>query len=451
MRRSLAVAVLLLFVSVAAFAAFDVSQIPGIGGNGSSGTPWTGWETAVNGLNPDSAIYFPAGHYQQASKITIQNGWRIFGDGKKASFITSTFSGTAFQTAGTINSIAEINASIENLGIKNTNTSNNGSGVLVVAGAMFRMIGVEVQNFKFGVTLLQAEIVTIDLCDIFNESANNGMAGIWIVNDGSYNTSNADQNYSTASSGISNVIAIRGCQIGMTSGKIGLIDDGGYSHTVEDTNFQGGTHAMWLCAASNVRIARTHCENQSSSIAKVTNLGGVSGTTIGGSAGVSFEENFMSAATGQKCLDFAVGASPVLLLKNLFSSTVTAVTGLSASYTAINAGSINLSGQPTFDTDLALDVYGDLNTNRDVRIKTAGKGLYVATGTNARQGTATLVGGTVTVSNTSIQSTDRIYLQRKTVGGTPGFESYTINAGVGFTINSGAADTSTFNWLIVGQ
>jgi hypothetical protein len=76
-------------------------------------------------------------------------------------------------------------------------------------------------------------------------------------------------------------------------------------------------------------------------------------------------------------------------------------------------------------------------------------GPMVKEGTNARMGVATLVAGTVTVANTSVGANSRIFLTRATAGGTLGQLSYTVTAGVSFTINSAAAETSTVNWMIV--
>ncbi len=65
-------------------------------------------------------------------------------------------------------------------------------------------------------------------------------------------------------------------------------------------------------------------------------------------------------------------------------------------------------------------------------------------------GSATLVAGTVTVSNPYVTSTSTIFLSRKTIGGTAGYLSIgTISDGVSFVINSSSAtDTSVVNYLI---
>lgn len=83
------------------------------------------------------------------------------------------------------------------------------------------------------------------------------------------------------------------------------------------------------------------------------------------------------------------------------------------------------------------------------RISPAGVGSTVW-----RSGTATLVGGTVTVAAT-LSAASKIILSRNTEAGTPGFleaPAASRNVGAGtFAINSSeAADTSTVDWLVIG-
>lgn len=90
-------------------------------------------------------------------------------------------------------------------------------------------------------------------------------------------------------------------------------------------------------------------------------------------------------------------------------------------------------------------------TNGSLLLGTAGNGLQIKEGSNARMGTSTLSGGTITVANTSAVTGDRIFIQR--VSGTSaefGHLSYSINTGVEFTITStDAQDDSVVNWLII--
>ncbi|HLF15635.1 MAG TPA: hypothetical protein VI932_12180, partial [Bacteroidota bacterium] len=98
-----------------------------------------------------------------------------------------------------------------------------------------------------------------------------------------------------------------------------------------------------------------------------------------------------------------------------------------------------------------LDVAGDIASGTgNLIVSTAGKGLNVKEGANARMGTATLAGGIATVSTTAVTATSRIFVLSQTDGGTPGFlRVTTITAATSFVItSSNALDTSTVAWII---
>lgn len=83
-------------------------------------------------------------------------------------------------------------------------------------------------------------------------------------------------------------------------------------------------------------------------------------------------------------------------------------------------------------------------------VSTAGSGLQVKEGSNAKQGTATLAAGSAVVANTSVTSTSRILLTSNADGGTPGWLRVSARtAGTSFTItSSSASDTSTVAYQI---
>lgn len=94
---------------------------------------------------------------------------------------------------------------------------------------------------------------------------------------------------------------------------------------------------------------------------------------------------------------------------------------------------------------------GDLTVTGGGEIfATVGKGVTYKSGTGARAGNATLVAGTVTVTNTTVTANTVIMLTRKTAGGTIGTSiTYTLSAGASFTINSdNPLDTSTFSYVL---
>lgn len=98
------------------------------------------------------------------------------------------------------------------------------------------------------------------------------------------------------------------------------------------------------------------------------------------------------------------------------------------------------------------DVESDATNGGHIRIQTAGKGLMVKEGANARMGTLTLNGATeVTVNTTAVAATSRIFLSIQAPGGTPSGTCYVSSrvAGTSFGVKSIALDTSTVAWLII--
>jgi hypothetical protein len=62
---------------------------------------------------------------------------------------------------------------------------------------------------------------------------------------------------------------------------------------------------------------------------------------------------------------------------------------------------------------------GTFETFGSLAVDTVGQGLQIKEGSNAKQGTATLVAGTVTVTNTSMTANSRIFLTRTALNSTP--------------------------------
>lgn len=100
----------------------------------------------------------------------------------------------------------------------------------------------------------------------------------------------------------------------------------------------------------------------------------------------------------------------------------------------------------------ATTITGDVTVaSGDVILSALGGGLKLKEGANATMGRATLVGGTVVVSTTSVGASSEVFLTCQTPGGTPGFlRVSTRTAGTSFTIlSSSGTDTSVVAWMIV--
>jgi hypothetical protein len=115
------------------------------------------------------------------------------------------------------------------------------------------------------------------------------------------------------------------------------------------------------------------------------------------------------------------------------------------------------SGAGATDTTLLRTAAGTLQLTSSLAVNgggvdviTAGKGLKVAEGSNAKQGTFTLTGGTTqAVPNTSITANSRIFLTAQVEGGTPGFIGVASRIpGTSFTVYCTATDTSTYAYEI---
>lgn len=143
------------------------------------------------------------------------------------------------------------------------------------------------------------------------------------------------------------------------------------------------------------------------------------------------------------------------------AATALTLNGNTLSGTGSNAAiSINLTPKGSGVVDVTA---GDLDVAAgNVAIQTAGKGLQVKEGSNARMGQATLVAGTVTVSNTSVTANTRIFISRASPGGTPGALGTicvgTVTPSTSFVINSldptdgttvVTTDVSDVNWFLV--
>lgn len=100
-------------------------------------------------------------------------------------------------------------------------------------------------------------------------------------------------------------------------------------------------------------------------------------------------------------------------------------------------------------TAFTMDNLGNVTyAQGDVSVGVAGKGYNIKGGSNARIGTATLVAGTVTVTNTSVLANDYISVTYRTISGATGVlvaPISSITAGSGFVINSLTAGGLTVN------
>jgi len=153
------------------------------------------------------------------------------------------------------------------------------------------------------------------------------------------------------------------------------------------------------------------------------------------------------------------GATATIVAASGAISTVTLVSG-GTGYTAGDTLSASIPGGSGFSIPVATVGYTgvtslSLRTSGDIQI---GGKLSIPTGSNRSAGTATLVSGTVTISNALVTANSIIMLSYRNPSGTTGthLAQGAIVAGTSFVVNSldtsssvVTSDNNTFNWWII--
>jgi hypothetical protein len=134
---------------------------------------------------------------------------------------------------------------------------------------------------------------------------------------------------------------------------------------------------------------------------------------------------------------------------------------LSSGNLILTSGNATLtSGNLTLTAGNATLTLGDLTlTNGKISLGTAGNGISIKSGANARIGQTTLVLGTKTLANTSVTANTRLFVSRSNINASTklGCLEAIPSAGVGFTINSYAPatalvetnDTSIIDYVLI--
>ncbi|MFF9270419.1 right-handed parallel beta-helix repeat-containing protein [Streptomyces rochei] len=114
------------------------------------------------------------------------------------------------------------------------------------------------------------------------------------------------------------------------------------------------------------------------------------------------------------------------------------------------AGNLNVGGYLAAASGQSGGVWNIWDASaKALNLGSAGGGIAIKEGANARMGVSTLAAGTVTVANTSVTANTRVAVFRQAAGGAVGHLSVTKVAGTSFTITSSSAtDTSVVAWVL---
>lgn len=215
-------------------------------------------------------------------------------------------------------------------------------------------------GFKFGAVLDQSELVVLRDCYLSPDDT--GGAGLWIVNGGSLRVGNL--------SGVTNIIKTEDCQVNAGGTVIGILDDGGDTHTNEGNNYNGCLHHGRFAGVGGLSLGPVgQCESAVGANFVFTNTA-LDGHTVGQCDNVVFYGPLRIVPTGtNQCAHFD-NAGSVVMIAPVFGNTTSAkVTGTGNINSLFSFGAINGGGGATFDA-MAANHWELGNTGSAITVRT---------------------------------------------------------------------------------
>jgi hypothetical protein len=246
-----------------------------------------------------------------------------------------------------------------------------------------------------------------------------------------------------------------------TDGNVAIGSLAGQNATGNSNMFIGGAAGRHNTGDANVAIGASAFSTANGAYYNVAigtvalaaiNDGGANGNVaIGWRSGIGLTSGSYNTFLGYRAGEaLTTGASSVLIGTAVGQSTDFGSNKLVIDNSDCSATTALLYGDFSANTLL---INGDLSTSGDLAITTAGKGLKVKEGANAKMGTATLVAGTIVVSTTAVTANSRIFLTTQSLGTVVAPVAIGITArtaATSFTITSAdVTDTSVIAWMII--
>ena len=178
-------------------------------------------------------------------------------------------------------------------------------------------------------------------------------------------------------------------------------------------------------------------------ISKTVN-GAVSASATNPSTGTAAVAKF-TVSNGTSYAELSKYGTAATTYKTIAANDMTIYNNTSGNMAFLNdvaSGTIKFTAGAASNAQLTLNADGTLSLNSK---------LYIGAGPNLSVNSATLVAGTVTVANTMITASSKVFLTVKTAAGTQGFLSVpTITAGTSFVIqSSSSSESSVVNYWII--
>lgn len=398
----------------------------------------TAIQAAINAVNAAGGgiVLAPAGTYIHTS-LSMKPKVRLVGQGQETTIFKSSHTGYGLKMLSTINSSISVQTSVENMQFWNTNASNADAGYADVGGSFVNLFNVKFNGFKYGVIFDQTELATIRQCQF----AGNIRSGLWLVNGAEYTVG--------ALGLFTNRIDVSECQFNEGASAYCVIDDGGYAHSFDNNNYNGGLNSILVAAAEPISITNSEFESAASTNIIFSNIS-AGGVTVGQSINALLQSNIIVPQSAQSCISSVSGPSELVLINNSFgNSTAAKIIGLSSVNRFIDIGNHVLGG-PYF-TGTPTNQFRDLDTGTFTPVVSFG-GASVGITYTTQLGKYTRVGNVVTYTiqiNLSSKGSSTGSMQ---ISGLP----YTSISGITQSANPGFATgivtaTSIGGWITTGS
>ena len=267
-----------------------------------------GWEAILAAVPEDSHVIMDAGVYMKVdpTPITIKRGVLLQGKGRRATQIIEQGTQGTFKTVAPINSSTRRETTIDNLSLKSAN-GGMGVGFEDTCGSFVHLTNLIIQDYEHNVIWDQSEVCKIEGCIVegtFSKTC------IWLVNGANRQPG--------ALGGFTNRITVKDCQINGDVATNLIQDDGGYSHSFIDNNYNGGRHQIRASGVFGLRIMGGEMEGSASTPIILTFLK-EDGSGAGSCQGVAMMGVMCANNAATDGLIHLVSANGVSINGNFFS------------------------------------------------------------------------------------------------------------------------------------
>lgn len=265
-------------------------------------------------------LYFPEGNYCVTSYLRLCRNLRVVGAGRQSSCIVTYATGGAganpaddlrngsvffsYWDNGPPITSNPVNITIEHIGFTCWNPANVGAAFYDSNGTNIQLKHCSFNGFKHGVVLDYSELVDIEYCDFEYQ----GRAGLWIVNGPTLNAGHAPC--------VTNRISVNRSQINQESNTYGILDEGGYSHSYIDNNYNGCLNHLYAAGVQALQVVGGEFEASAAQSIEITYVRATDGVGVGGCTGHFL--GMMNSTVSQPCINITSVSGPISIRACVF-------------------------------------------------------------------------------------------------------------------------------------